>query len=88
VCPVKINIHEQLWFWRQDLMAEGLAPASKSIGMKLMAFVLARPALYRFGGSLLRRFAGLLNTRLNPWYKQREMPEAPKQSFQEWYQKR
>jgi len=22
---------------------------------------------------------------MNPWYKQREMPEAPKQSFRDWY---
>jgi L-lactate dehydrogenase complex protein LldF len=88
VCPVKINIHEQLWFWRQDLMEAGLAPVSKSIGMKLMAFVLSNPAIYRMGGSLMRRFAGVLNTRLNPWYKQRDMPVAPKESFQEWYQKR
>ncbi len=88
VCPVKINIHEQLWFWRQDLMAAGLAPVGKTIGMKLMAFTLAHPAIYRIGGSLLRRFSGMLNTRLNPWYKQREMPVAPKKSFQEWYKKR
>ncbi|USQ04139.1 lactate utilization protein B [Aquirufa antheringensis] len=88
VCPVKINIHEQLWFWRQDLMAAGLAPVGKTIGMKLMAFTLAHPAIYRIGGLLLRRFAPLLNSRLNPWYKQREMPVAPKKSFQEWYKKR
>ena len=88
VCPVKINIHEQLWFWRQDLMAAGLAPIGKSIGMKLMAYTLAHPAIYRLGGSLLRRFSGLLNSGLNPWYKQREMPQAPKESFQEWYKKR
>jgi L-lactate dehydrogenase complex protein LldF len=53
-----------------------------------MAFVLANPVIYRLGGSILRKFAGALNTRLNPWYKQREMPEAPKESFQEWYKKR
>ncbi|MCZ2477164.1 lactate utilization protein [Aquirufa antheringensis] len=88
VCPVKINIHEQLWFWRQDLMTAGLAPVGKTIGMKLMAFTLAHPAIYRIGGLLLRRFAPLLNSRLNPWYKQREMPVAPKKSFQEWYKKR
>ena len=88
VCPVKINIHEQLWFWRQDLMEAGLAPAGKTLGMKLMAFTLANPAIYRIGGSLMRRFSALLNTSLNPWYKQREMPVAPKESFQEWYKKR
>jgi L-lactate dehydrogenase complex protein LldF len=85
---VKINIHEQLWFWRQDLMEAGLAPAGKTIGMKLMAFTLANPVIYRIGGSLMRRFSALLNNSLNPWYKQREMPVAPKESFQEWYKKR
>ena len=69
-------------------MAAGLAPVSKSIGMKLMAFVLAHPLIYRMGGAVMRRFSSLLNTRLNPWYKQREMPVAPKESFQAWYQKR
>lgn len=88
VCPVKINIHEQLWFWRQDLMSAGLAPAGKTIGMKIMAYTLANPVIYRIGGSLMRRFSQLLNTRLNPWYKQREMPVAPKESFQEWYKNR
>ena len=88
VCPVKINIHEQLWFWRQDLMEAGLAPAGKTLGMKLMAFTLANPVIYRIGGSLMRRFSALLNNSLNPWYKQREMPVAPKESFQEWYKKR
>jgi L-lactate dehydrogenase complex protein LldF len=53
-----------------------------------MAFTLAHPAIYRFGGSLMRRFSGALNSRFNPWYKQREMPVAPKESFQEWYKKR
>jgi L-lactate dehydrogenase complex protein LldF len=56
--------------------------------MKLMAFTLAHPAIYRLGGSLMRRFSKLLNTSLNPWYKQREMPQAPTESFQEWYKKR
>jgi L-lactate dehydrogenase complex protein LldF len=56
--------------------------------MKLMAFVLSNPMIYRMGGALMRRFSGVLNSRFNPWYKQREMPVAPKESFQEWYKKR
>ena len=88
VCPVKINIHEQLWFWRQDLMKEGLAPLSKKIGMQGMAWVLAHPKVYQIMGKFLRNlmkiFPFATNNGLNPWYKQREMPEVPKQSFQEW----
>ncbi|MCF1715762.1 lactate utilization protein [Flavihumibacter sp. RY-1] len=92
VCPVKINIHEQLWKWRQVISAEGLTAPSKKIGMKLMAWVLARPGVYRFAGKTARWVTANLpflvkNKTWNPWFKQREMPEAPKQSFQEWYKK-
>lgn len=92
VCPVKINIHEQLWKWRQVISAEGLTDPSKKMGMKLMAWVLARPAVYRFAGKAARWVTANLpflvkNKTWNPWFKQREMPEAPKQSFQEWYKK-
>ena len=90
VCPVKINIHEQLWKWRQVISAEGLTAPSKKIGMQLMAWVLARPAVYRFAGKMARWVTANLpllvkNKTWNPWFKQREMPEAPRQSFQEWY---
>ncbi len=92
VCPVKIDIHQQLWKWRQTLMAGGYGGVSKKAGMQLMATVLARPALYRFAGTMARKmmhlFPGLLkNKNLNPWYKQRNMPAPPKQSFREWYKK-
>ncbi len=92
VCPVKINIHEQLWFWRQDLMKDGLAPAGKSLSMKGMAWVLLHPKIYRLAGAMgrfvVKNLPFLVNNSLNPWSKQREMPEAPKESFQSWYQSR
>ena len=89
VCPVKIDIHQQLWKWRQVLAAEGYVAGSKKAGMKGMAFVLARPGIYRFAGKMgrwmMRVFPFIVNNKLNPWYKQREMPAAPKQSFRDWY---
>jgi L-lactate dehydrogenase complex protein LldF len=89
VCPVKINIHEQLWSWRQKLMAEGYGGLPKKAAMKGMAAVLSNPSIYRFSGSLGRRimrlFPWLVNNKLNLWYKQREMPAPPKESFTQWY---
>ena len=90
VCPVKIDIHQQLWKWRQVITEEGYAANSKKIGMKGMAFILARPGLYRLAGKtgrwMMKSFPFLFNNKkLNPWYKQREMPVPPKQSFREWY---
>lgn len=89
VCPVKINIHEQLWKWRQVIAEEGYVANGKKIGMQGMAWVLANPKIYRMAGKtgrwFIRTFPSLLNNKFNPWYKQREMPEAPAQSFSEWF---
>ena len=92
VCPVKIDIHDQLWKWRQILTAEGYVANSKKVGMKGMAFVLAHPSIYRFAGKMARwaltTFPTLsANRKFNPWAKQRELPIAPKESFREWFLK-
>lgn len=89
VCPVKINIHEQLWLWRQKLMQEGYGGLAKKTSMKVMAGVLSNPGLFKISGkmgrSVMRLMPWSVNHKLNPWYKQRELPEPPKQSFSEWY---
>lgn len=89
VCPVKIDIDKQLWLWRQELTRQGMAPVSKTLAMRLMSTVLSSPALYGWSGKIGRRlmrwFPALVNNRLNPWYRGREMPQPPQQSFGEWY---
>jgi L-lactate dehydrogenase complex protein LldF len=91
VCPVKIDIHNQLYQWRQVLVKEGHVSRTKATGMKMLASVLSVPSLFRIGGGvarwLMRNFPGLLKNSFNTWYKQREMPEPPRDSFQEWYRK-
>jgi L-lactate dehydrogenase complex protein LldF len=91
VCPVKIDIHDQIWKWRQVVVAEGYVDFGKKQGIKLMNTVLSSPKIYRLAGAIGRktmRFAPfLVSNGLNPWYKQRDMPEAPKESFRDWYLK-
>ncbi len=91
VCPVKIDIHQQLWKWRQVLAAEGYVDSSKKAGMKGMAYLLSHPKLYRLAGKMgrgaMRLFPFMTNNKLNPWFKQREMPAPPKESFRDWYLK-
>lgn len=91
VCPVKIDIHDQLYKWRQVLAKEGYTPKAKTIAMKAMAVTLSKPAAFTIAGKMgrivMRNIPGLVNNKLNPWYKQRDMPEAPKESFREWYEK-
>ncbi len=92
VCPVKIDIHQQLWKWRQVLIEEGYVQNSKKIAMKTMAAVLSNPVLFRMAGRMARWFlrktpAVFKNKKWNAWYRQREMPAAPTQSFRDWYKK-
>lgn len=91
VCPVKIDIHDQLYQWRQVLTKEGHAPVTKTLSMKVMAAILSHPVFFRMTGTFMRRimrwFPFVLNNRFNAWAKQREMPLPPKESFTEWYKK-
>lgn len=91
VCPVKINIDQQLWLWRQEISKEGLAPKGKALGMKGMAFVFAHPTLFKWVGKFARwtmkNVPALVKNNRNVWYWQREMPAPPKESFQEWYER-
>ncbi|HYC85747.1 MAG TPA: lactate utilization protein B [Chryseosolibacter sp.] len=89
VCPVKINIHEQLYKWRQDLVRNGHVPLSKRLGVGMMRIALSNVRVFRMGGWIVRRimehFPSILTGSFNPWSKQRELPAAPRQSFREWY---
>jgi L-lactate dehydrogenase complex protein LldF len=89
VCPVKIDIHQQLWKWRQVVTEEAKVPISKKMGMRFMAWILDCNVNYKAAGKIgrwvMRNLPFLVKNKLNPWYKQRDMPDAPKESFKEWY---
>lgn len=89
VCPVKIDIHDQLYKWRQVLAEGGHVGGVKKQGMRLMASVLSNPTLFKLSGKtgrgLMRLAPFAVSNPLNPWYREREMPEPPKESFREWY---
>lgn len=91
VCPVKINIHEQLYKWRQVIVKEGYAANTKALGMKAMAWTLSSPGSFSTAGKagrwMLHNIPFVTNNKFNPWYKQRDMPEGPKESFSDWYKK-
>jgi L-lactate dehydrogenase complex protein LldF len=92
VCPVKIDIHQQLYKWRQIIAKEGHLPSLKKQSMKIMDFVFSKPWLYRILGKITRMTLPLLPNKLiyskfNVWGKTRDIPEAPKESFREWYVK-
>jgi len=90
VCPVKINIHEQIFGWRKVMAENHELPLVKSAMMKAAGALLANPPLYRAALSAadaalrsLPHFA--IYNPLNTWTKGREMPPAPAQTFHSWW---
>ncbi|WP_258103508.1 lactate utilization protein B [Marinoscillum sp. MHG1-6] len=92
VCPVKINIHEQLYEWRQVIAENGLDDMPKRFSMNIARKVLSSPKVYFTLGKIARKSLSILpksliNNPLNAWGKQRDLPNPPKESFKEWYKK-
>jgi L-lactate utilization protein LutB len=92
VCPVKINIHEQIYKWRQVIAERRQLPFVKQEAMRAAGKVLLSPKLYRAavetagtGVEHLPRF--MMYSRLNAWGRQREVPAAPPHTFRQWYLK-
>ena len=88
VCPVKIDLHQQLLAFRKELVDLKAVPLQKRLGMAVLGFVLSRPWLYRTGGGLLRALLPVLPRGItygawNRWGIQRELPAIPKESFRD-----
>jgi L-lactate dehydrogenase complex protein LldF len=92
VCPVKINIHEQIYAWRRVMAERHEVPLAKKVAMKAAGELLSRPAAYRAAIAAadtalahLPRF--IIYNHLNAWGRRREVPHAPPETFHSWYQK-
>ncbi|GJM64758.1 lactate utilization protein B [Persicobacter diffluens] len=89
VCPVKIDIHQQLYKWRQLIMSETAYDAGKQLGMKVAGKVMGQPVLFKWAGTignaLLKGPRSLIYNSLNTWGRERELP-SPSQTFEAWYQ--
>lgn len=90
VCPVKINIHEQLYEWRQEITKAQSSINAKSIAMKIANGIFSTPFAYKISGQIMRGSLKILPesvtySNLNTWGKERDLPELPEQSFKDWY---
>ena len=92
VCPTKINLHEQIYAWREVMARENEVPLAKKTAMQAAGVVLSNPRLYRAAIATadsalasLPRFATY--NKLNAWGRGRENPEARGESFHLWWAK-
>lgn len=84
-CPVKIDLGEQIYRWRQDLDKIGKASKEKKVMSFGMKFLMERPGLF----NTALKFAPVVNhlprfmvyNGLNAWGKGRELPAFAKESF-------
>ena len=91
VCPVKIDLGEQIYRWRQDLDHLGRASQEKKLMSAGMKYLM--DSSWRFNTALkmapmansLPRF--LLYNGLNAWGKGRELPRFASTSFNNWWKK-
>lgn len=93
VCPVKIDIHTQLYRWRQIIAKEVKQPFVKKQSMKLMGKLFANPNQFKKGGKIARWILRnlpkkIINAKPNVWGKSRDLPIGQKESFDDWYKKR
>jgi len=92
VCPVRINIHEQIYKWRSVIAAHHELPFVKTEALKMAGKLLASPKLYRatvksMGVALEKLPNFVLYNPLNIWGLNRDLPDAPKGTFHDWYKK-
>lgn len=91
VCPVKVDLGEQIYKWRQQLDKVGKANPEKKMMSGGMKYLMERPALF----NTALKFAPLVNhlprfmvyNRLNVWSEGRELPAFAKESFNEMWKK-
>ena len=90
VCPVKINIHEQIYAWRQVMDEKHQTKFPKKEAMLVAGKLLSHPEAYRIATEaaetalkVLPRFA--VYNQFNAWGRHREVPAPGKQTFHQWY---
>lgn len=93
VCPVKIDIHKQLYKWRQIITLETPQPMLKKMSMKMMGSIFAKPKQYTAIGKITRWSLrnmpkAVINSKPNVWGKHRDLPSGEGQSFDEWFKNR
>lgn len=93
VCPARIDLHQQLYFQRQEIVRAGLLGRTKATALNLAGWLFRHPHLFELGGRLVRKLVprlprALVYNRFNPWGEARELPAMPAQSFKELYRQR
>ncbi len=91
ICPVKIDLHHQLLWLREKLVARGSTPWRERLAMTLYAAGMKDPALYRMGSAILRLLLkvagrGGRSLAIPGWSSTRDFPAPAETSFKQWWE--
>ncbi|WP_028295988.1 lactate utilization protein B [Olivibacter sitiensis] len=93
VCPVRIDIAEQIVKWRKVMSAKKKLPVGLRLAFGVTGTVFKYPWVFRTAeaaGKWALKFAPdalIYNKTLNAWGRQRKLPEFADQTFRDWYLK-
>lgn len=94
VCPVKIDIADQIYKWREVVYQKGYMPKFRQLAFKAAGEVFAHPELFRIAENIGAKVLPvvpdfLIYSKLNPWTNanDREMITLSKETFRDWYLK-
>jgi L-lactate dehydrogenase complex protein LldF len=91
VCPVKIDLGDQIYKWRQQLDEFGTANPEKKLMCMGMNMLFGSPSLYRMAtavspiANIIPPF--LMNMKINPWAEGHQMMTFPKETFHSMWKK-
>ena len=91
VCPVHINIAEQIMDWRKVMMKNKEVDFSRRMAFKAVGVMLGHPKLFRAVEKVAYNAINILpeaiteNKTLDPWAAHRKLPDVKKETFREWY---
>jgi Uncharacterized conserved protein containing a ferredoxin-like domain len=91
VCPVKIDLGNQIYKWRQGLDAIGKANPAKKVLSGGMSFLFNHPGLFHSAlkmAPIVNKIPRSLKyNKFNEWGIGRELPEFAPESFTSWWKK-
>jgi len=87
VCPVKIDIHGQLYKWRQVLTKENGSELWASQAGKLLKKPKTFDRLGKLSLRIQKRFPQFTDKMLKSYTDHRDMPTPPEETFKEWFKK-
>jgi len=94
VCPVKIDIADQIYKWREMVVKKGHLPVERKLAFAAAGEVFKHPSLFRMAENIGAKVLPvvpdfLIYSKLNPWTagNDREMIKLSEHTFRDWYLK-